>query len=151
MDAAGFRQRVRALVRALGVLDESRTPCGVDVSVREAYALDALARAEAARRPFSQSDLQVALGVDKSNVTRLVQQLVEDGRVEQRASDGDGRVRLLHLTTKGRRVARNVEDESLKRFAAVVARIPGGEREAVFHALEVFRAALESNREETDS
>ena len=150
MDAAGFRQSIRALVRALGVLDEARTPCGVDVSVREAYALDAIARAEAARQPFSQSDLQAALGVDKSNVTRLVQQLVSDGRVEQRAAEDDARVRLLHLTPKGRRVARNVEEQSLQRFAAVVARIPVAERDAVFRALEVFRLALDADARETE-
>lgn len=43
MDANGFRRSVLSLVRALGVLDEARTPCGVDLSVREAYALDAIA------------------------------------------------------------------------------------------------------------
>jgi DNA-binding MarR family transcriptional regulator len=150
MDAADFRHSVRALVRALGVLDEARTPCGVDISVRHAYALAAIARAEAARRPFSQSDLQGALGIDKSNVTRLIQQLVSDGRVAQRAAEADGRVRFLHLTAKGRRVARTVEDQSLQRFAAVLARIPSAEREAVARALDVFRAALMSETQETE-
>ena len=148
MDAAQLRQGARSLVRALGVFDEARTPCGVDVSVREAYALDAILRAEAGGAALSQSDLQLALGVDKSNVTRLVQQLVAEGRVEQRAAEIDARVRHLHLTAKGRRVARTVEDQSLKRFAAVVARIPAGERAAVLRALEVFRAALDADAQD---
>lgn len=143
MDANDFRRSVRNLVRALGVLDEARTPCGVDVSVREAYALDAIGAGEAAGAPLSQSDLQTTLGVDKSNVTRVVQQLVAEGRVEQRTGEEDGRVRRLHLTAKGRRVARNVEDQSLRRFAHVLARIPAEERANVLHALETFRAALE--------
>jgi DNA-binding MarR family transcriptional regulator len=148
MDASQFRQSVRHLVRALGVLDEARTPCGVDVSVREAYALDAISRAELAGTPLSQTDLQSSLGVDKSNVTRLVQQLVAEGRVEQRAAEADARVRLLHLTAKGRRVARTLEERSLQRFAAVAARIPAGERAAVLRALAVFRAALDAGAKE---
>lgn len=152
MDAAAlFRDRVRGLIRALGVLDEARTPCGVDVSVREAYALDAIAAAEATRRPLSQSALQVELGIDKSNVTRVVQQLAADGRVEQRAAASDGRVRLLYLTAKGRRLARTVEDQSLRRFAAVIARMSAEDRDMVLRALEVFRAALESEARDDES
>lgn len=143
MDVSGFRRSVRSLVRALGVLDEARTPCGVDVSVREAYALDAIDAGEAAGAPLSQSDLQAALGVDKSNVTRVVQQLVADGRVEQRTGEEDGRVRRLHLTAKGRRVARNVEEQSLRRFSGVLARIPASDRANVLRAIELFRTALE--------
>lgn len=146
MDPSGFRRSVRSLVRALGVLDEARTPCGVDVSVREAYALDAIGVGEASGAPLSQSELQAALGIDKSNVTRVVQQLVADGRIEQRTGEEDGRVRRLHLTAKGRRIARNIEEQSLRRFSEVLARIPATERASVMQALELFRAALEADR-----
>ena len=142
MDANEFRRSVRALVRALGVLDEARTPCGVEVSVREAYALDAISAGEAVGAALSQSELQAALGVDKSNVTRVVQQLVTDGRIEQRTSADDARVRRLHLTAKGRRVVRNIEEQSLRRFSEVLGRIPASERANVGRAIEVFRVAL---------
>jgi DNA-binding MarR family transcriptional regulator len=144
MDAKEFRRSVRNLVKALGVLDEARTPCGVDVSVREAYALDAIGAGEAAGTPLSQSDLQAALGIDKSNVTRVVQQLVAEGRVEQRTGEEDGRVRHLHLTAKGRRVSRNIEEQSLRRFSGVLRRIPAKERARVLQAIDSFRAALEA-------
>jgi DNA-binding MarR family transcriptional regulator len=140
MDASLLRDRMRALVRALGVLDDSRTPCGVDLSVREAFALGSLLQAEA-REPVSQSDVQRELGVDKSNVTRLVQRLVEAGRVEQRTG-ADGRVRTLHLTASGRRLAAKLEQRSHARFEAVLARIPRSERAGVTHALGVLEAAL---------
>lgn len=151
MDASQFRHSVRELVRALGVLDEARTPCGANVSVREAYALDAIATAEAGGAPLSQSDLQTALNVDKSNVTRVVQQLVAEGRVEQRTGEHDGRVRRLHLTAKGRRVARTVEQASLQRFARVLDRIPASERDKVARAIDTFRAALEDSDARQDS
>jgi DNA-binding MarR family transcriptional regulator len=142
MDANDFRRSVRGLVRALGVLDEARTPCGVDISVREAYALDAISTGEDCGAALSQSDLQAALGIDKSNVTRVVQQLVTDGRIEQRTSADDARVRRLHLTGKGRRVVRNIEEQSLRRFSEVLGRIPASERANVVRAIELFRVAL---------
>jgi DNA-binding MarR family transcriptional regulator len=119
--------------------------------VREAHALDVIATAEAAGAPVSQSGLRSALQVDKSNVTRLVQQLVADGRAEQRTADADGRVRLLHLTAKGRKVARRLDDESLHHFELVMARIPAAERRGVLHALEVVRRALELDASEESS
>ena len=147
VDVLGFREKVRSVVRALGVLDEARTPCGLELSVREAFALDAIRAAEVRGAPLSQSDLQTFLGIDKSNVTRLVQQLVADDRVEQRAVETDGRVRRLHLTAKGRRVARAVDERSLRRFAEVMARIPASELPMVLRGLEIFRAALEAQGE----
>lgn len=143
MDPKVFRDSVRTLVRALGVLEDARTPCGVDLSVREAYALDAIHSGEAAGSPLSQSELQETLGIDKSNVTRLVQHLVAERRVEQRTSEEDGRVRRLHLTAKGRRIAREVEEQSLRRFSSVLERIAENQRAAVLRAIETFRAALD--------
>jgi DNA-binding MarR family transcriptional regulator len=151
MDAGEFRRSVRGLVRALGVLDETRTPCGTDLSVREAYALEAIGSAEAAGTPLSQSDLHGALGIDKSNVTRLVQQLVLAGRAEQCSEDEDGRVRRLRLTAKGRRATRTVDEQSLRRFSAVLRRIPASERNAVQGALETLRAALEHGMDEDEA
>jgi DNA-binding MarR family transcriptional regulator len=143
MDPKDFRTNVRTLVKALGVLEETRTPCGVNLSVREAYALDAIGAGEEGGFALSQSDLQEALGIDKSNVTRLVQQLVADKRVEQRTSDEDGRIRRLHLTAKGRRIAREVEERSLQRFASVLERIPANQHAALSRAIQTFRAALD--------
>jgi DNA-binding MarR family transcriptional regulator len=143
MDASEFRRSVRSLVRALGVLYDTRTPCGSALSVREAYALAAIDAAEAAGTPLSQSELQDALGVDKSNVTRLVQQLVAAGRAEQRTQDEDGRVRRLQLTAKGRRLTRKVDEQSLQRFSLVLGHIPARERRAVHRALETLCNALD--------
>lgn len=141
VDARDFRDQMRSLVRALGLLDDSRTPCGVDISVREAFALGTLLRADLGSAP-SQSDLQESLNIDKSNVTRLVQRLTSNGWVEQRPGS-DGRVRTLHLTAKGRRLAGRLEESSVRRFQGVLAKIPSAERDAVLRAVEVLRVALE--------
>lgn len=137
-----LRSEVRAFVRGFGLLDEERTPCGVQVAPREAHALTVLADAERAGEHLSQSDLRRALGIDKSNVTRLIQRLRDDGRVEQDVSEEDGRVRRLRLTSTGRRVAGRLEEQSLLRFQALVDAIPCEERAAVVRALHALNRAL---------
>jgi DNA-binding MarR family transcriptional regulator len=140
VDARSFRDRVRALVRALGVLDDARTPCGVDVSVREAFALGALLHASEDDAP-SQSDLQRMLGIDKSNVTRLVQRMIDEVWLEQRAGQ-DARVRTLHLTVKGRKLALRLEETSVQRFRIVLGHLPREERSGVLRSLELLEGAL---------
>jgi DNA-binding MarR family transcriptional regulator len=142
MDPATFRDQVRELVRALGVLDDSRTPCGVDLSLREAYALTALGEATARGQSWSQSDLQRALGIDKSNVTRLVQRLRTQGYLEQEVSPEDGRVRTLRLSEPGRQTAGRLESLSRARFASVLEHIDPAERANLERALEVLARAL---------
>jgi DNA-binding MarR family transcriptional regulator len=142
MDPATFRDQVRELVRALGVLDDSRTPCGVDLSLREAYALSALGEASARGQDWSQSDLQRALGIDKSNVTRLVQRLAAQGYLEQGVSASDGRVRYLRVSPSGQQTAARLDTLSQARFASVLEHIEPAERANVERALVVLAAAL---------
>jgi len=138
---------LRDRVRALGALDDPRVPGEVDLSPREASALTALLEAEARGEVWSQTELQQALGIDKSNVTRLAQRLCAGGQLEQEAALEDGRVRRLRLTPSGRRTAERLDAASRARFAAVLERIPVGERPGVACALAVLAEALrESDR-----
>ncbi|WP_437477639.1 MarR family transcriptional regulator [Sorangium sp. So ce1014] len=148
MTTRELRSEVRAFVRGFGLLDEERTPCGVRVAPREAHALTILADAERAGEQLSQSDLRRALGIDKSNVTRLIQRLREDGRVEQDVSEEDGRVRRLRLTSAGRRMAGRLEEQSLRRFQSILDAIPCEERAAVVSALHALNSALSRVTEE---
>ena len=72
MDA--LQRRLIAFVRAFGLHKGDETPCGVPIPVSEAHALTALADAGAGGR--SQTDLGRELGLTKSTVSRLVDQLV---------------------------------------------------------------------------
>ncbi|WP_437964550.1 MarR family transcriptional regulator [Sorangium sp. So ce260] len=148
MTTRELRSEVRAFVRGFGLLDEERTPCGVRVAPREAHALTVLADAERAGVQLSQSDLRRALGIDKSNVTRLIQRLREDGRVEQDVSAEDGRVRRVRLTSAGRRTAGRLEEQSLLRFQSILDAIPCEERAAVVRALHILNGALSRVTEE---
>jgi DNA-binding MarR family transcriptional regulator len=53
---------------------------------------------------IEQNALAARLGVDRSHVTLLVEELAAKGLIERRLNGADRRVRLLHLTPKGERL-----------------------------------------------
>src|SRR5437016_8995309 len=55
-------------------------------------------------RPVPMGQLAVTLACDASNVTGLVDRLESRGLVQRRASAGDRRVKVLHLTPAGSRI-----------------------------------------------
>lgn len=133
---------VREFVRALGVLSEDRTPCGAAIPPREAHAVLLLAEHAANGVALCQTDLQQAVGIDKSNIARLVQRLSERGWISQKADRQDGRRRVLGLTARGRSVAASLEQRSDSLFAAVWQKLEPAEREEVTGSLERLSRAL---------
>jgi DNA-binding MarR family transcriptional regulator len=144
-----LRRQVQRFVRGFGLLADDRTPCGAPLSAREAHALMIVLERERLADPALQNDLAAALGIDKSNVTRLVQRLRSDGRIEQRSSKEDGRARILRLTKKGRRLAETIERTSRARFESLLAGIPADGHELVLTALTLLNDAIEKRSTET--
>lgn len=89
-----------------------------------------------------QSDLAGALGIDKSNVARLCERMVDAGHAAQTVPPDDGRSRVVTLTAKGNRLAGRIEQGSRDRFSAVTASIPARKRRAVIAALAELNAAV---------
>jgi DNA-binding MarR family transcriptional regulator len=145
-----LRQHIQQFVRKFGLLAEGRTPCGAPISPREAHALMVVLERERHDDPPRQNELAAELGIDKSNVTRLVQRLRSQGRVEQVASQEDGRARLLRLTPKGRRLAESIERASRRRFEVLLDGIPAAERKAVLAAVALLNEALDERSMEVE-
>lgn len=135
-DVDALQRRLVAFVRAFGLHKGDETPCGVPIPVSEAHALTALADAGPGGR--SQTDLGRELGLTKSTVSRLVDQLVGRGWAARRAGQADGRVRAVVLTAEGAQVADRVSAARADRLATLLARIPAAERPAVLAALETL-------------
>jgi DNA-binding MarR family transcriptional regulator len=90
----------------------------------------------------TQRELGQALGIDKSNVTRLCRRMESAGHLVQSRSADDGRARLLSLTKRGARAAKNVERSSRDRFQQLVSAIPRESRAGVLSALSCLNQAL---------
>ena len=118
LEGADLRRLIQTFIRSAGLLAGDQTPCGHPVAVSHAHALMVLLETARKGKRVTQRELGQALGIDKSNVTRLCRRMESAGHLVQSRSADDGRARLLSLTTRGTRVAKNVERSSRDRFQA---------------------------------
>lgn len=137
-----LRAEVQRFVRGFGLLAPDTTPCGKPLSTSHAHALMVLLDAHGAADGLAQQTLVGALGIDKSNVARLCARMAKAGHVEQVVSPLDGRSRLVRLTAKGARLARQVDDASRSLFARVHAAVPTSERAHLRRALATLNEAV---------
>lgn len=141
-DTERFRGAVQRFIRSFGLLAGDQTPCGEPLGLSHAHALQVLLERQP-REPITQQALAAALGIDKSNVTRLCSKMERWEHIERLRSPSDGRARPLTLTAKGRRVAARVSAASRGRFTDVLEALPStAQRQAVIGALECLNAAL---------
>jgi len=132
-----LQEQVISFIRAFGLHRPDATPCGKAVPVSQAHAL-----LELSKGVRSQSELAALLRLERSTVSRLVQQVERRGWVDRDPAPGDGRARLLSLTESGRRVADDIAKARQAKFAALVEAIPPDERDAVLRALDVLIGAM---------
>ena len=134
-----LRDDFRDLIRNARLLDSATTPCGGDMPVRQAHALTLIAERDHAP---TLRDLVAELHIDKSNVTRLCQELASGGLVSMSRCADDGRARRVRLTPRGRRVASRVNRRSGDLFADVLTQLSEAERRAVCVGLPALTRAL---------
>ncbi len=114
-----LRVMVQAFIHRFGLLDQTRTPCGLAISVSDAHAL-----MELLNNPnIDQMDLSRRLGLSKSATTRLVQRLKRRGQINRTRSQADGRAYNLQLTEKGKRQAQMINRESLSTFSSIISEL----------------------------
>jgi DNA-binding MarR family transcriptional regulator len=123
--------RITAFVRAFGLHQPDRTPCGTPVPSSEAHAVGELDR----DGPLTQTALGERLRLEKSTVSRIVSQLTSRGWVCRANRGGDGRLVWLELTPEGRRAAGELAVARAARFADLLRNIPAEQRPAVIEAL----------------
>jgi DNA-binding MarR family transcriptional regulator len=141
-DSLALQEQMVALVRAFGWHRPEQTPCGQPVPISEAHALMELTRDIG----LSQQVLGARLGLEKSTVSRLVQQLAARGWVERRRSDEDGRVMLLSLTEDGYRAADRLAEARAIFFARILDRVPEERRRQILECLALLVAVVREGR-----
>lgn len=135
-----LQERVIPFVRAYGLHQPDRTPCGQPVSISEAHALLELDR----DAPLTQKELGARLRLEKSTVTRLVSQLEERRWLRRERHLVDGRMVRLWLTDPGQQAATQLATARAAMFARLMGAIPAAEQAGVLHALDVLVEALQS-------
>lgn len=81
------------------------------------------------------------LRIQPSTATRLCDRLVRKGLARRRVNPGNRRQVAMSLTGSGRELVREVTRRRRKEIAAIMARVPAGQRIAIIEALTAFREA----------
>jgi DNA-binding MarR family transcriptional regulator len=92
----------------------------------------------AGRGPQNAGALAEVLGVHSSTLTRLCDRLVTKGLITRGESPTNRRETMLGLTPRGRRLVRSVTERRRNEIAAIVARVPRTQRDAMVRALQTF-------------
>lgn len=129
-----LQEQMVALVRALGLHQPDRTPCGKPVPVSEAHALLELA----SRDGMTAQEVAARLQLSKSTVSRLVSRLEHRGWVERARTDRDARVRLLRLTPAGRTAHEQLSVARTALYSRLLAALPDVNRGAVLDSLKLL-------------
>src|SRR5579862_1855517 len=111
--ALRLQRQMTSLIRAFGLHRPDLTPCGHPMGVSAAHALMELASGH----PLTLNELAARLHLQKSTVSRLVDQLVLRRWVDRITHPRDGRAVLLQLTNKGQQVANRVAASREAKFS----------------------------------
>ena len=140
METTSFDQVLMDVIREMGVLRPDQVLPGWSLSLSEIYALNILAE----RAPISQQDLGAALRLEKSSVTRLVQQLEQRGWIVRERDARDSRLRLLRLSELGARMTEEMHRHMHERHAELFDQLTPDEQSALMQGLTALRHAMQN-------
>ncbi len=139
MEKTSFDRLLTDVFREMGAHRPEQLLVGWSLSLSELYALSILAE----RARLAQQELGAALGLEKSSVSRLVQQLEERGWVRRERDVRDSRLRLLWLTEEGGRIADHLQQHMAEAHTTLFARLTPHEQAALLEGLTALRRALQ--------
>lgn len=125
-----FRRSIRVIEReAARMMKDGGSCCGVTLS--QCHVLMELD----SRGGLTLSDLASLTGIDKSNLSRTVDSLVQEGSVERIISKEDRREIRISLTEKGKKSSEEINSTCDAYYSELFSRIPEVEWPQVVKAL----------------
>ena len=136
-DGSTLRELVRVLVRHLGILEKSDAGC-CGITLSQCHAIVEIGR----RGSINLNDLADLLNVDKSTMSRTINNLVESGLAARDLDNGDRRYVVIQLTEDGQRFFENTETSMERYYQTILSRIPEDKRDQVMESLSLLTAAI---------
>lgn len=138
-----FREYTRELECHLTALNQSDCcQCGINES--QCFLI-----VEIGRKPgISVKELAEAVGLDKSGISRSVEELVQKNYVNREPSRADRRYVVLTLTEKGQARFEKIENDMYLKFQNVFSNIEADKRGQVLEALKLYNEACRKAEQE---
>lgn len=140
--SAQLRESIRKLERKLGVLDDIQSSC-CGVTFAQCHAIVEIGRAGS----LSLNDLAEILSLDKSTMSRTLNNLVNNNLAERDIDPDDRRYITIKLTEQGMQSYREIEENMNLYFDQVYQSIPEAKREQVTESLQILLQALKEKSE----
>ncbi len=133
-----FRENTRILECHLGNINKTDCCCR-GISETQCFVL-----VEIGRKPNSSvKELAEILRLDKSGISRTVEELVQKNYVERKPSEEDRRYVVLNLTHEGQERFERIENDMNQKFKLILDKIPVDKRAQVMEALELYNVACD--------
>jgi Transcriptional regulators len=136
-----LRELLRILIRDLGILEKSDASC-CGISLAQCHAIVEIGRAD----KISLVDLAEILGLDKSTMSRTINNLVDAGLVLRDLDMENRRYVIIQLTDNGKSIYQNTEESMNSYYQDVFNSIPEDKREQIIESLQLLTSAVEENR-----
>jgi len=136
-----LRELIRILVRDLGILEKSDASC-CGVTITQCHAVVEIGR----KGKISLVDLAVLLGLDKSTMSRTINNLVESDLVLREFDAENRRYVIIQLTENGRNVFQSIEESMNGYYKSIFNSIPENKRNQVMESLQLLTNAVVSNK-----
>lgn len=136
-----LRELIRILVRNLGILEKSEASC-CGTTVSQCHAIVEIGRTN----EITLNELAVLLGLDKSTMSRTINNLVDSGQVIRELHAGDRRYVTIKLTDEGTEVFKSIEGSMEQYYKSIFSSIPEEKREQVFESLQLIVDAVKQNK-----
>lgn len=138
--AGVLREAVRMLERKLGLLNEIQSAC-CGVTFAQCHAIVEIGRA----RSISLNELADFLGLDKSTMSRTVNNLVSNNLAVREIEPKDRRYVAITLTEKGWQSFREIEEGMGIYFTQIYNGLPEDKRDQVIESLHLLLQVLVEN------
>lgn len=139
--AKNLRELLRILIRNLGVLEKGESLCS-GATTAQCHAIVEIGRSN----ELSLNELADLLVLDKSTMSRTINNLVEAGQVARDTPSGDKRYVSIKLTKEGNNAFHSIESSMNQYYQNIFLSIPEGKREQVIESLELIAQAAKVNQ-----
>lgn len=131
-----LREMMRLLVRKLGLLERDEASC-CKITISQCHTIVEVGRTG----KISLIDLANILNLDKSTVSRSVDNLVNQGLMVRETDPEDRRFIMLQLTEQGQNIFQEVEQRMEDYFLEIIGTIPDDKREQVIESIRYLTEA----------
>jgi len=136
-----LRELLRVLVQNLSILEKSDASC-CGVTVTQCHAILEIGRSG----KISLVELADLSGVDKSTMSRTVNNLVESDFAIRESDTENRRFVIIQLTENGKKVFQNIEESMENYYKDIFGSIPEDKRSQVLESLQLLADAVKLNK-----